>query len=49
MNKIDPNGDNYIFFVFEAIPQEVRIETQNITYSVNFYPMFEDLLEEGFV
>lgn len=47
---INPNGDNYIFFAFECIPYETKDDVNRETFSVNcvnFYPMFEDLLEEA--
>jgi hypothetical protein len=46
MKKIDPNDDNFIFFDFEHIPYEVRSEVNMASFTINFYPIFYDLVKE---
>lgn len=49
MNKnIDPNGDNFMFSALEHIHYEVRSEVNMVSFAINFYPIFYDLVMEAF-
>jgi hypothetical protein len=48
MKNIDPNGDNFIFSDLDLISYEVRAEVNMVSFSINFYPIFYDLVMEAF-